>query len=358
MALEPRSKRRAPRPPHRILKFFLLILTGALFFAGTYGYHVYSQLKNAVDKTYEPLDGHTLHSDITGNDPISFLLLGTDTGAFGRKDRGNSDTMIVVTISPDKKRTTMTSIPRDTMAQIYDENGKATGIQKINAAYNIGNSKAAVKTVEKLLNIPIDYYVTINMAGLEKIVNAVGGVDVNVPFSWTDSNTGGQHFKKGPAHLNGSRALAYARMRYEDPEGDYGRQKRQQEVIESIVKSALSVKTLGNYQEVFDSMSNSLRMNLTFDDVLTIAEKYNADAKTIKSSQLKGVGAYIGDGAYEIPSTEALQKASDKIRTEMGLEKETLDNVNTQQNAKNVNFDWESGNNPTYTIFDDEGAEN
>ena len=95
------------------------------------------------------------------------------------------------------------------------------------------------------------------MEGLQKIVDAVGGVDVNVPFTWTDANTGGQTFKKGKAHLNGELALAYARMRDEDPEGDYGRQKRQQEVINQIVKHLMSVKSLTNYQKVMDSLSSA-----------------------------------------------------------------------------------------------------
>lgn len=94
----------------------------------------------------------------------------------------------------------------------------------------------AINTVTKLVNVPISYYLTINMGALEKVVDAVGGVDVQVPFSFTSSKTGGQHFTKGGMHLNGNMALAYARMRYEDPKGDYGRQQRQQQVIKAILK--------------------------------------------------------------------------------------------------------------------------
>jgi len=349
-----RTRPKPPKKPHLIAKIIIFTVTALLFVAGAYSLKVYTQVKDAVGKTYQSIDGQKVDSNITGDKPLSILLLGTDTGEFGRTEKGNSDTMIVVTINPKTNKTTMTSIPRDTMTQIQGIKD-TDNIQKINAAYNLGDSAAAVKTVEKLLNIPIQYYVTINMAGLAKIVDSVGGVDVNVPFSWTDANTGNQTFKKGPAHLNGQRALAYARMRYEDPEGDYGRQKRQQEVIASIVKSALDVDSLSNYQKVLDSMSSSLRMNLTFDDLVAIAQHYRKAASHISHDQLKGVGAYIGQGAYEVASTKELQRVSNKIRKQLDLPEETLDNENTRQNKLNVNFNWTAGNNPTYTIYDENG---
>jgi len=350
-----RQRSTPKKKPHLIVKIILLTLLAVVLVAGAYGVKVYTSVKNAVDKTYQKIDNQEVNSAITGDKPLSILLLGTDTGEFGRTEKGNSDTMIVVTINPKTNKTTMTSIPRDTMAQIQGTK-ESDDIQKINAAYNLGDSTAAVKTVEKLLNIPIQYYVTINMAGLAKIVDAVGGVDVNVPFSWTDANTGNQTFKKGPAHLNGQRALAYARMRYEDPEGDYGRQKRQQEVIGSIVKSALDVDSLANYEKVLDSMSSSLRMNLTFDDLVAIASHYRKAASNITHDQLKGVGAYIGDGAYEIPSTSELQRVSNKIRKQLELPTEKLSNENTRQNKLNVNFDWKAGNNPSYTLYNEDGS--
>ncbi|MEK0405140.1 LCP family protein, partial [Lactiplantibacillus plantarum] len=84
--------------------------------AGGYAARFYSQAKKAVAKTYDPVSTKAVSSDLDGKKPISILLLGTDTGAFGRKDTGRSDTMMLVTINPKEKKTTMTSIPRDTLA--------------------------------------------------------------------------------------------------------------------------------------------------------------------------------------------------------------------------------------------------
>lgn len=116
--------------------------------------------------------------------------------------------------------------------------------------------------MQNLINVPIDYYVTINMGALSKIVDAVGGVDVDVPFSFQYD---WRNFKKGPMHLNGVEALAYSRMRYQDPDYDYGRQKRQQQVIKGIVKSAMSLKTLGNFEKIMKTLSGSVATNMSFE---------------------------------------------------------------------------------------------
>ncbi|OLS09024.1 LytR family transcriptional regulator [Lacticaseibacillus casei] len=341
-----KPKRRRP-----ILRAVVVIALVALFLAGGYAARFYSQAKKAVAKTYDPVSTKAVDSDLDGKKPISILLMGTDTGAFGRKDTGRSDTLMLVTINPKEKKTTMVSIPRDTLAEMVGTGNDSSTYEKINAAYSYGKSSAAIKAVEKLLNVPINYYVTVNMEGLQKIVDAVGGVDVNVPFTWTDANTGGQTFKKGKAHLNGELALAYARMRDEDPEGDYGRQKRQQEVINQIVKHLLSVKSLTNYQKVMDSLSSSMRTNLTFDDMMAIAQNYRASAGTIERKQLRGIGVYIDNAAYQVMKTDTLQKTSDELREQLGLQSEKLSNFNTRQNEINnaAGFDW-TANNPVYTV--------
>ncbi|MCI2034130.1 MAG: LCP family protein [Lactobacillus sp.] len=356
---EQQSRRsRKPKKSRRSIGHYVVMigLTLLVLIAG-YAVRLYSQTKSAVDKTYDPVSAKAAaKSDISGKKPLSILLLGTDTGDFGRDYKGNSDTMILVTINPKNKRTTMVSIPRDTLAEIVD--GDGAGPQKINAAYNAGGNEAAMKTVSKLLNVPINYYVTVNMSGLKKIVDAVGGVDVNIAFTWRDTHVSESTFTKGKAHLDGTRALAYARMRYEDPQGDYGRQKRQREVITQIVKKALSASSLSNYQSVMDSLSSSLRTSLKFADILAIAENYRDCIKNINQTTLKGMGVMINGSSYQVAKTSELQKVSDKVRAEMGLEAKTLDNYDTKQNTYNTNagFDWSDGNNPVYTLYDEDGS--
>ncbi|WP_230678555.1 LCP family protein [Lacticaseibacillus zhaodongensis] len=347
-----RQEARRVQPKHPILNFFLTAIVAMVVVAGAYAFRMYGDTKNAINGTFQQISGRANASArIKENKPLSFLLLGTDTGALGRSQKGNSDTMILVTVNPETKKSTMVSIPRDTLANI--QNRSTRNLQKVNAAYFLGGSTTAVKTVENLLDVPIDYYVTVNMGGLSKIVDAVGGVDVNVPFSWDDTAHDAGVFTKGPAHLNGKRALQFARMREQDPKGDYGRQLRQQEVIKAIMKKVLSTSTIANYEPLLNSLKGNLQMNLTFDDLVAIgsSSKYRAALGDLKRDQIKGTGAWIGNGSYQVASTTELQRVSDLVNTSLGRNKVVLDNAVTRENAQNYNFDWGSGNNPTYYIY-------
>ena len=132
----------------------------------------------------------------------------------------------------------MMSLERDILTQI-DEKGETTEA-KLNAAYAYGGAELAIATIEKLMNIHIDRYVMINMQGLVQLVDAVGGIEVNNTFDFPISIEENEPeytatVEPGKHLINGDQALVYARMRYQDPEGDYGRQKRQREVIRKVV---------------------------------------------------------------------------------------------------------------------------
>ncbi|MBU3851519.1 MAG: LCP family protein [Candidatus Paralactobacillus gallistercoris] len=297
-----------------------------------YGINVYNATKNAANEMY------TNHSErasalIRDKKPISILLLGIDTGAEGRIDRGNSDTMIVVTLNPQQKTTTMVSIPRDLLAQMIGM--KKTNVQKINAAYNIGGSKMAKATVAKLLATPINYYATVNMGALEKIVNAVGGVTIDSKFNIQAGNI---KITKGKNHLNGKAALAYTRMRYQDPEGDYGRQKRQQQVIKVIIHKLVSINSLTHYQKILNSISSSVRTDLNFNDMIGIAKNYRICSQTIDSDHIQGTGAMINGSSYQIASNDELNRVSKKLRKQLDLKPIKLNNAETRLNDANPNY--------------------
>lgn len=319
---------------HRGLKIGLLILVLVLFVGAGYGIHLYRQAKSALDKTYSSVDSKKEAKTsklIAASDPLGILLLGTDTGTGGRTEKnGNSDTIIVATVNPKTNKTTLTSIPRDTLAQIIGEN--SFDFRKINAANNIGGAKMALNSVSKLINVPLTYYVRVNMAGLKQIVNAIGGVDVTVPFDFESNNS---TFTKGKMHLNGQQALDYAQMRYEDPEGDYGRQKRQRAVITSIVKSAMSAGTLANFKDLLEAVSDNMETNFTSEQMIDIFQTYRKAGKKISSDYLHGVSAYADSASVQIASTSELQRISDAIRSELDLTQETVDNATTKENKLN-----------------------
>lgn len=265
--------------------------------------------------------------------PFSILLLGADTGTDGRVDRGNSDTMMLLTLNPQKKTTVAYSIPRDSMAEMVSD--KTKNVQKINAAYNIGLSTMAKKTVGSLLGVPVDYHVAINMAALQKTVDFVGGVTVKSPMKVSFD---GITIQKGTHHLNGKEALTYARMRYQDPRGDYGRQIRQQQVLRAVVKKLETPKYMVKIPDLIKKLGTDINTDLTSSEIDKIILNYHGAAGNLDFNQLQGRNAWINESAYQILPTETMQKASDKLRANLGLEQQTLDNTETQLNAKNKAF--------------------
>lgn len=166
------------------------------------------------------------------------LLFGVDKrGA----DQGRSDTIIFLAINPAKQETLMFSIPRDTRAELSDSGRQ----DKINHAYNSGGIANTVRTVERFLDTPIDYYVKVDMEGFSNIIDALGGVIVENPFAFEYE---GNRFEKGTIALDGKKALAFARMRHDDPEGDFGRNKRQRQIIQQLMNKAKEIRQIGNGQ--------------------------------------------------------------------------------------------------------------
>jgi len=225
---------------------------------------VYNDVKQTVDEIYTPIsqDKENWISDkrneainVADNHPFSALILGVDerTG-----DVGRSDTMILLTVNPAEGTTKMLSIPRDTYTEII---GMGT-MDKINHAYAFGGMEMSVLTVEELLDIPIDYVAKVNMEGFMEIVDFVGGITVQNSFAFS---SGSETFAEGPISLNGEQALSYVRMRYDDPSGDFGRQDRQKQVIQAVLKKGVSFNSVFNYQSALDILKNNVAMNITFD---------------------------------------------------------------------------------------------
>lgn len=334
-----------------LARFIGIVALAAVCFGVAWAAHIYFTVHSAIDNNG---NGPTATSaKISQRQPISVLVLGVDQGIEGRHDKGNSDTMILVTANPQKNKATMTSIPRDTLADIKGDPGDKYYMFRINSAYEIGGSTSSMKTVSTMLNVPINYYVEVNMKALRSLVTAVGGVDVNVPFDfsydWCD-------FHKGKQHLNGRHAVAYVRMRKDDPRGDYGRQMRQRQVIQAIVKKAMSVNTLSNYRKLLKIFNKYVKTNLTFNDMLSLAMNYRGCAQNLKSGYIQGHDAWINGSSIQVASTKELQKVSNQLRKNLNLSTQTLNNEETRQNKLNVQNNHVKWSDPnaftTYQIYD------
>ncbi|EGO5166173.1 LCP family glycopolymer transferase [Enterococcus faecalis] len=275
------------------------------------GAKLYWDVSKSMDKTYETVErSKKSQVNLNNKEPFSVLLLGIDTGDDGRVEQGRSDTTIVATVNPRDKQTTLVSLARDTYVDIPGQ-GKQ---DKLNHAYAFGGASLAMDTVENYLNIPINHYVSINMAGLKELVNAVGGIEVNNNLTFSQD---GYDFTIGKISLDGEQALSYSRMRYEDPNGDYGRQERQRKVIEGIVQKGLSLNSVSNYQEILTAVSDNMKTDLSFDDMKKIALDYRSAFGKVKQDQLQGTG-FMQDGvSYQRVDEQELTRVQQELKNQL-----------------------------------------
>lgn len=297
---------------NRAWKWFLWIILAVVLVSGAMITKFYFDAKKSVESTYTPVKhetGRANEVNMKKGQPFSVLLLGTDTGEYGRKYRGRSDTIMVATVT--SKKTTLLSIPRDTLVTIAGQSGN----QKINAAYSFGGMTGALNTLQSYLDIPLDHYIEINMKGLEQLSKAVGPVEVNNDLDFTNLNT---HFAKGKVEINSDNILAFTRMRYEDPRGDYGRQLRQREVVTAMVKKIASVGSLTKYQSILNTISSNMKTDISFAQMKELYANYR-DATNINQIQLKGSGQMIDGVSYEVVSKANLQAAQEQLKDELNV---------------------------------------
>ena len=237
--------------------------------------------------------------------PVSYLLLGTDTGALGRTEKGRTDTMMVMTVNPNTKTTTMVSLQRDTKITIDGMNAK------LNAAYALGDAKQAMTTVEQLLDIKLDGYLLVNMKGMEQLVDAVGGVTVKSPLTF--SYEGYSFTENQDVTMNGTEALAFSRMRYDDPRGDYGRQIRQQLVIEAVMNKLKADPKSALNNDFLDAVSDNVRSNISLTSMRNLATKYRDAGETINRDQMTGTGVMNDGVSYQEMSQDEINRVHNEI---------------------------------------------
>ncbi|MFC7394674.1 LCP family protein [Scopulibacillus cellulosilyticus] len=324
-----RSERRQKKKKKRTArKVMLVVLILVLVVVGYGGYLAFNAYRAAYG-SYNPLDRDKskMRKEAVqiGKDPISILLMGVENYATHGKG-GRTDTLIVVTLNPHTHKMTMTSIPRDSRVMIA---GKGQ-YDKINSAYpygdasGYGGNKAIIDTVENYLNIPIDYYAKINFKGFKEVVDELGGIDVNVPFSFWEYDESHKHkiyFHKGKQHLNGKEALAYVRMRHRDPRGDFGRNQRQRQVIRAAINKAKSANTLFKIDDITNILGKNVETNLKPSEIYGLEQAYSkVDSSKIKTYKLDvGTDATINGVYYFIPDEANVQKVSRELNSSLGL---------------------------------------
>lgn len=331
MKRKKKNKNKKTRFVFYLLGVFLLVFGIGFGFFFTQGLQTVTQ---ELDKTFEVSEA--IAGDETAIEkkkPITILLMGVDTGSDERPDdwQGNSDTILLVTINPETKRMSMTSLERDLMTNIEGQ-----GKVKLNAAYPAGGVELSISTVQKMLDVNIDYYALINMRGLMSLVDAVGGIEVTNHFDFSISIAKNEpittaEIPPGTHLINGEQALVYSRMRYDDPDGDYGRQKRQREVIQKLLAKLLSLESIDRYKPILSAISHNMKTNMELGETSTLISllSYKDSMANISSYQLGGNGVMVDGVSYQVASIEDVLEAQNRIKKELGIPQISKEEVKT-----------------------------
>lgn len=292
-----------------LVSLFLILLG-----IGIYSYSFYSSMTNAVNTMHKPIEREVSEKrveevELEAKDPLAVLLLGVDER---EGDRGRSDTIVVLTVNPESKSVKLLSIPRDTRTTLFGKNTE----DKINHAYAFGGVDMSISTVEDFLDIPIDYYIQVNMEGFMDIVDALGGVTVHNDMEF---QAGSLTFPQGVITLDGEKALAYSRMRYDDPRGDFGRQDRQRQIIQAVMKEGASFSSLTKYRDIFDVLGKNVRTNLTFQEMVDIQRNYKSAVGQVEQLQISGEGKIINSIYYYIVPEEEKTRIQTELQTHLNL---------------------------------------
>ena len=285
------SKKRRIWPWILMLVVFLTAALGGAYFAS-----------NSL--TEKPVEKKQSEELLTAKDKATIMIMGVDERD---DDVGRSDTLMIASIDPKTNQASLLSVPRDTRVKI-----KGHGFDKINAAYAYGKERLSQDTVENLLGVSIDHYIIINTKSFKKIIDAIGGIDIDVPKRmhyedpWDDDGGLIIDFQPGMQHMDGAKAVTY--VRYRDEEGDLGRIRRQQDFVracmEKIVSPAIIPKLPAVIKEVMDSIETDLSFRQLLEFAGTLKESKNNGLKT---DMVPGKPLYIEGISYWIPDLNKLR---------------------------------------------------
>lgn len=221
-------------------------------------------------------------------------------------DVGRSDTLFVVMMDPDKKDASFLSVPRDTRVRIQGH-----GWDKINAAFTYGGPELTRDTVQKLLGIRVDNYVVVDFQGFKELIDAIGGVDINVEkrmYYYDPYADFRIDLRPGLQHMDGKTAIQY--VRYRDEEGDIGRIRRQQKFILAIYKQITSKDIIARVPGTTRQIMAMIKTDLSLQEMVELGKELHDMMKgnELKMAMVPGRPEYIDGISYWIPDIPKLRE--------------------------------------------------
>lgn len=318
---------RKRRKRRRRILFILVPLLVVILASVGYGSYITYKLANATSNANEELGrGGKSEKRQQAVDPskdhFSVLLAGVDDSskrgfsANGDYKGVRSDALILATFNRKDKSVKMVSMPRDSKVEIPGRRSP----DRIGHAHSFGGMDLTVETVENLFDVPVDYYVKLNFDAFLEIIDALGGVEINVEKEITEQNSkdepGAIHLKPGVQELGPEEALAYARTRKLD--SDIYRGDRQKQLVEAIIKKSATMESIPKYGKVIDTVGDNMATNFTFGNILALF-KYSKSINDIENLKLEGYDD-TSTGAYYYELDEAsVEEVSEKLKSHLEL---------------------------------------
>ena len=315
----------------RLLAVFLCLMIAVI---GGLWYFLSSDLDTRPAAEQETAQEEEMVAPI---DKVNIMVIGVDRR---NEDIGRSDTLFIVTADPKASQLSILSVPRDTRVMIPDH-----GYNKINHAYAIGGHALTEKTVEKLLNMPIDHYVLIDFKAFYKIIDALGGIDIYVDERmyyedpWDDGGGLVIDIKPGMQHMDGKTAIQY--VRYRGKTGDIGRIERQQKFLKAVMDRVSSPAVLTKIPAVIYQVSEAVETDLSVGDMFSLAAMFKeAKDNGMRAYMVPGEPVYLNNVSYWMPNVEALRE---QMANEMGIMLDAQHKAKNRQEAAAYNKSLPSG---------------
>lgn len=267
---------------------------------------------------------NSFYSTINKGNSLNIYISGSDTRSYAVSNKSRSDVNMILSINPKTKTILVTSIPRDCYVQIAGTTGSKDKLS-YTGLYGLSNSTAVI---ENLFNVDIDYSIKLGFNAVVELVDLVGGIDINSKYAFNSSHIKGWHVEKGINHMDGKKALAYARERYAYSNGDKERVLNQQQVFEETIKKVMSNKSiLLKYEELLNSLKKFYITDIPRSVISEYIKLQINDMTSWNIIKQTIDGDYIWSTSYTLPDEEVivLQKNQESINKARRKMKEVLE---------------------------------
>ncbi len=315
----PAPRRRRGRRVALIVLLVVVLLAGGGVLAGGLYYRSVNASIDRVDAFNDVPEES--RPQVVAKNAMNIMILGSDSRDPGSSSGSRSDTIILAHLPADRSSAQLISIPRDTWVPIpRSKKGQGGRDAKINAAYAWGGAPLMVQTVEKFTGVRIDHVTMVDFSGFKEIVDALGGVEIDVEKGFTTDYAlnGSRTFRKGRQTMDGATALDYARERHAFADGDFARIRHQQQVIKAILDKAASGGTLSSPTKL-NAFVRASASSVAVDKSLSLVD-LAMELRGLRSGNLefftcpsKGTG-WVGDESVVFADQARARKLFDAVR--------------------------------------------